>query len=174
MEKKDNIYFCNVHVSIVSTYKAAVPVPHATAQAYIFVLLSSHSGCIRKMGFLWQLYGLLGLCTAQAGVKHDRCMLKFGSVTTQWKGRLQCVDNWLIPSGIEKKGKTKVFALYLMHCTAGTLFLCLTIGAGRINNLCSYYTVNLLTFHGELPKGWVQAKSTFHTEVSLPTWKWGK
>lgn len=94
MEKKKTVYFCIVHVSIVSIHKATTPEPHATAQAYDFVLLSSHPECIRKILFL-TIFALVAAWLAGAMCSMGRCedLLRFESVTILWKGRLPRVDN---------------------------------------------------------------------------------
>lgn len=61
-----------MHVSIVSIYKAATPVPHATAQAYDFVLLFSLSEYIRKKLFL-TIFALAAAWLAEAMYSMGRC-----------------------------------------------------------------------------------------------------
>lgn len=71
-KKKETVYFCIVHVSTVSIYKATTPEPHATAQAYDFVLLSRHPECIRKNLFL-TIFALAAAWLAGAMCSAGRC-----------------------------------------------------------------------------------------------------
>lgn len=66
--KKETIYFCIMHISIVSVYKAATPVPHAQPKHMTLSYFAAALSVLEKLyslpSLLWQLYGLLELCTA--------------------------------------------------------------------------------------------------------------
>lgn len=76
MWKKKNVYFCNKHIRILSTYKATTPVPKHKTLSYFPGTLE----CVRELVFL-AIFALAAVLLAvatyslRAGVKHDRSML---------------------------------------------------------------------------------------------------
>lgn len=74
MEKKETLFLYRAYKCCNYIQGSNPGVPCHMILSYFPATLSALEKLYSLPSLLWQLYGLLELCTTRAGVKHDRCV----------------------------------------------------------------------------------------------------